>query len=90
MKIILTMSDILARATSMQVPFHISAETPLECLRILAADNPVLSKWLFKDSGELADEIWVVVNGERIDTSELSMSMRDGDELCLLVAVMGG
>ncbi|MBM3132158.1 MAG: MoaD/ThiS family protein [Chloroflexi bacterium] len=90
MSITVRMSDLLRTATKIPGPVAIEARTPSECLRNLTARFPVLGQWLHDEKGNLKPQIWLLVNGERVYSDELEKPLNDGDELRIIVAVLGG
>ena len=90
MSIIVSMSDLLKRATGHYEMVELSVGTPQECLQELVAQFPVLNKWLYEESGKLKPHVWLLVNDERIYEDEFDKLLNDADQLSLMVAVLGG
>lgn len=90
MPVIVRLSDLLQTVVGTRGPLPADGRTPNECLRNLAARYPRLEGWLYDESGNLKRQIWVLVNGERIYASEMERPLSEGDELTLIVAVLGG
>ena len=61
-----------------------------KCLGNLAVQFPDLKRWLYNEQGELFPYIHIYVNGERDFTDELIKQLKDGDELLILLMVVGG
>ena len=90
MSVTVTMSDLLRRATGQREPVPFLAATPLECIKELVAQFPVLDKWLYDEQGKIKPQVWLMVNGERIYEDEFTRSLSDGDELSIMLAILGG
>lgn len=90
MSITVRMSDLLQTATKIRRPVEVEGHTPLECLCNLIARFPVLGQWLYDEKGNLKPQIWLLVNSERIYAGEIEKPLKDGDELFIIVAVLGG
>lgn len=90
MPITVRLSDLLQTVIETRGPLPIEGHTPNECLRNLTARYPRLEGWLYDESGNLKRQIWVLVNGERIYANEMGKPLSEGDELTLIVAVLGG
>lgn len=84
------MSDLLRRATGQDEPVTVSVGSSMECLQELANQLPILRKWLFDGEAKLKPQVWVSVNGERIFEDEFTRPLHDGDELSVMLAVLGG
>lgn len=90
MSVTITMSDLLRRATGQQEPMQVSAGSSIECLEWAATQFPVLQKWLYDEQGKLKPQVWLTLNGERIYEDEFAKSLKDGDELSIMLAILGG
>ena len=90
MTITVTMSDLLKRLTGQFEPIVMKANTPVECAEMLVSQFPALEKWLFDENRELKSLVWLLVNDERIYKEDFDRVLNDGDQLHLLVAVLGG
>ncbi len=90
MSITLTMSDLLRNATGAQEPIELPASFPFECLQQLTAIYPILKKWLYNESGTIRPHIWLLVNDERIYEDNFTKPLSDGDQIFIMVAILGG
>ena len=68
----------------------IDGKTVGECLNILVKEFPSLREWLFTEDGTLLDSVDVYVNGESSYPEELLKPVNDGDEIYLLLVLVGG
>lgn len=59
----------------------------MECLNDLTDRFPDMRRWLFTKQGEVAIHVRPFINGEQASAAE---SLKDGDELLILLAVSGG
>jgi len=57
------------------------------CLNDLTAQFPGLRRWLFTKQGEAAIHVRLFINGKQASAAE---SLKDGDELLILLAFSGG
>ncbi len=90
MSITVAFSDLLIRATGQPDPMELPVSTPLECLRSLALQMPVLNKWLFDETDKIKPLVWMLVNDERIYEDSFTKPLSDGDHLYIMMAVLGG
>lgn len=90
MSVTVTMSDLLRRATGQSEPVQVSAGSPLECVQEVANRFPILKKWLYDEGPKLKPQVWLSLNGERIYEDEFTRMLKDGDELSIMLAVLGG
>ncbi len=90
MPITVRLSDLLQTVAGIRGPLSITGHTPAECLQNLTAQYPRLRSWLYDEKGHLKPQIWLLVNGERIYATEMQRPLGEGDELFVIVAVLGG
>lgn len=90
MRVTMKMSALLRNATGQQEPFETDAATPFDCLKELVGRFPKLESWLFDEDGGVKRQVWVLVNDERIYPDEFARPLKDGDEVSVLLAVLGG
>ncbi|NQT71369.1 MAG: MoaD/ThiS family protein [Chloroflexi bacterium] len=90
MSVTVTMSDLLRRATGQSEPVQVSAASSLECVQEVANRFPILKKWLYDEETKLKPQVWLSLNGERIYEDEFTRMLKDGDELSIMLAVLGG
>jgi len=85
-----TLSDLLRRATGQEEPIQFEDGSPLECIQKLVMQIPALHKWFYDEQEKIKPLVWLMVNGERIYEDEYNSKLKDGDELSILIAVLGG
>ena len=90
MKITVTLSDLLRKVSGLKKPLQISADSPSECLNVVVSQFPELKRWLYDDNEQLKPQIWLTLNGERIYEDEYGTSLKDGDEISIMLAILGG
>jgi molybdopterin converting factor small subunit len=69
---------------------EITGNTVGECLEQLVARYPKSKKWIFQDNGKLTDFINIFINLESLDEDVLSQSVKDGDEIIIVMMLTGG
>lgn len=90
MPVTIRLSDLLQTVAGARGPLSVEGRTPAECLRNLTARYPQLDSWLYDEKGDLKPQIWLLVNGERIYAGEMQRPLSEGDEITVIVAVLGG
>lgn len=65
-------------------------DTVGECLQDLVLRFPEIKQRLYDKKGELAQFIEIYVNSESSYPDELARTVKDGDELTIVVALSGG
>jgi molybdopterin converting factor small subunit len=83
-------SSYLRRFTDGQEYPEVTGNTPLECLHDLELQFPAIKRCLYDKWGDLRSELQLFVNGQIVNTNELNTSLKQSDELFLLVAIGGG
>ena len=83
-------SSLLRKHTNWQEFVEVEGNTPLECLHALEKQFPAVKRLLYDKQGKLRPQFWFFVNGQKINASELTNPLRDGDELMILLAISGG
>ena len=68
----------------------IQGSSPIECLRNLEVTYPGIGTLLFNKKGEPGRATWLFLNGERIYADDFDKPLKDGDELFVMLAVVGG
>ena len=58
-----------------------------ECVRDLTSAFPELSRWLYGKQGEVAAHVHLFANSRKVS---IDHSLKDDDELLILLAVSGG
>jgi molybdopterin converting factor small subunit len=79
-------SGLTAEPDTMEV----AASTPLECLQVLVGRFPSLRKWVYDMEGRPLPSIMFFVNKEKLLPREFTSPLKDGDELLILLAFVGG
>ncbi len=90
MSVTIGMSDLLKNAIGQQKPIELPVGTPFDCLQNLIGRFPVLSKWLYDEPGKIRPHVWLLVNDERIYEDGFTEPLNDGDNLFIMVAILGG
>jgi len=83
-------SSLLRKHTNWQEFVEVEGNTPLESLHALEKQFPAVKRLLYDKQGKLRPQFWFFVNGQKINASELTNPLRDGDELMILLAISGG
>ncbi len=81
---------IMRKETNWQGEVQMNCETTEQCLEELQTLFPDIRKWIYNKQGEMWDRLQFYINGEQIHKNELGNSLKDGDELFLLLNVCGG
>lgn len=90
MAVRMKVSSILRKYTNRQECVEVKGSTILECLHDLEAQFPVIKRMLYDKQGALRPQFWFFVNGQKIRHDELNHSLKDGDEILILLAISGG
>jgi molybdopterin converting factor small subunit len=61
-----------------------------ECFQQLVKEFPGLKEWLYEDGGKLSKYIDIFVNQESAYPEELKKTVKDGDEIFILMQIAGG
>lgn len=61
-----------------------------QCLDHLVRQFPAIEKGLFDKQGKLLNYVDIYVNGESAYPEELAKSVKDGDELSIILIIAGG
>jgi len=69
---------------------EVSGNTVSECFKHLVKQFSLIEKELFDANGKIPDYYDIYVNGESAYPEELAKSVKDGDELHILVMIDGG
>jgi len=83
-------SLVQLKVTGGQETIEVVADTPLESLRALESRFPKVGKWLYDERGNLRPQVWVFINGEKVNPEDLNGTLEDGDEVAFLFAISGG
>lgn len=68
----------------------VSGNTVGECINTLIQEFPAIRNLLLDNQGKLLDNVGIYVNKEMLPPDELSVSVRDGDDIYIVSTVMGG
>lgn len=90
MSVKMNFSQALAEGSTTERLAEVKGGTVGECLNQLIKKLPELKPWLFDEKGNLHDYIDIFVNKESAFPEQLSRSVKDGDELHILVLIGGG
>ena len=93
MKIRVTLTSVLRDAVGAErLELSLEGEeTVRRVLERLKTDHPALEKELFDADGALEPHIFVAVNGAQVSRDgSLERTLRDGDELALMISFAGG
>lgn len=90
MSITINVQYFLPHLTDDRNEVEITGNTVGECLEQLVARYPKSKKWIFQDNGKLTDFINIFINLESLDEDVLSQSVKDGDEIIIVMMLTGG
>jgi molybdopterin synthase sulfur carrier subunit len=90
MTVSIRLPGILRVLANGQERVQVTGNTALECLNDLESRFPVVKDWIRDGKGELLAYVQFFVNGERVHGEDLTMSLRSGDEIAIIVAIGGG
>ncbi len=90
MSVKINIHPILHHFTNDQDVVEVKGSTVGECLEQLTAQFPEVKKGLFDKDDKLLNYVDVYVNGESAYPEELARSVRDGDELHIVLTIAGG
>ena len=80
----------LSHLTDNQAVVETNGSTIGQCLEHLAAQFPEITQGLFGKEGELLNYVDIYVNGKSAYPKELAKSVKDGDELHIVLIIAGG
>ena len=69
---------------------EVTGNTTGDCLLSLNKQFPDMGNKIFNKGGELIDYVSIYVNGEFVNTDELTKPVHDGDELHVFYLLGGG
>jgi len=87
MSINVKLSLLLRQFTNGQEVVEVTGYSVQECLDALTVQFPDMRRWLFTKQGEVATHVRLFINRQQASAAE---SLKDGDELIILLAVAGG
>ena len=90
MAVKMRLSTLLQKVTNWQEIVEVKGSTTIECLEDLESKFPDIVQWTRDKQGEILPQLQFFVNGVRIYDSELNNSLNDGDEVFVVIAILGG
>lgn len=90
MKTRVRLSALLQKVANWQEIVEVTGDTPMECIRSLETQFPEMKAWLYDKQGNIWPQIQCYLNNERIYMDELITPLKDGDELFIALAILGG
>jgi len=69
---------------------EVNGETVGKCLADLVKQYPEIHENIFDSRGNLLKHVEIFINGKPASPKELTMPVRDGDELSILMLLSGG
>ncbi len=90
MAIKLHLRGISSELSSGREAVAVSGNSVGECLKDLVKQIPAIEKEIFDKDGELLKQFCISVNSEVMFHDELSIPVKDGDEIYLLPLIAGG
>lgn len=90
MAIKVTISPLLKHATNGVKVTEVNGDTVSQCLDHLVKQFPNLQQILFNKNGKLYEYVDIYINGESTYPKELTKSVKDGDELSVMLTIGGG
>jgi|TARA_Y100000310_G_scaffold269216_1_gene282247 molybdopterin converting factor small subunit len=69
---------------------EVNGGTVGQCLDGLVEEYPGIREWLFAKNGKLNNVIEIYVNAESSYPDELTKPVNDGDELQIVIMIVGG
>ncbi len=90
MSIKVNIPPLLYQFTDSQQTVEVEGNTVGQVLRNLAEQSPFIREKLFDSSDNLLSYIAVFVNRENVAEEELARTVKDGDEINIIILVSGG
>ena len=90
MSIIVHIDQTLQHLTDDQAKIEVHGGTVGECLEEVVKRFPAIKERLFTKKGTLLNYVDIYVNQESSYPEELSMKVKDGDKLSMMLMVAGG
>jgi len=78
---------LLSQFADGQEVVEIAADNNIDCLNKLTAQFPGLRRWLFTKQGEVAAYVRLFINRRQ---ASVDSELKDGDELLIMLAAVGG
>jgi len=80
----------LQQFTHNQEVVHVNGMTIGECLGHLVKQFPGLEQGIFDKQGQLLNYVYLLINGKASYPTDLTMPVKDGDELTIALLLAGG
>lgn len=90
MSIKINIHPSLQHAAGEQEVVEVNGSTVGQCLDRLVAEYPGLEEFIFEGKGKLSKYIDIFINEESAYPEELKKTVKDGDQLFLLMQIAGG
>ncbi len=87
MSVTVRLQLLLSQFADGQEVVEITADNNIDCLNNLTAQFPGLRRWLFTKQGEVATYVRLFINRRQ---ASVDAELKDGDELLILLAAVGG
>jgi len=87
MSVTVRLQLLLSQFADGQEVVEITADNNIDCLNSLTAQFPGLRRWLFTKQGEVATYVRLFINRQQ---ASVDAELKDGDELLILLAAVGG
>ncbi|HUU63626.1 MAG TPA: hypothetical protein VMX96_06900 [Dehalococcoidia bacterium] len=87
MSVTVRLQLLLSQFADGQEVVEITADNNIDCLNNLTAQFPGLRRWLFTKQGEVAAHVRLFINRRQ---ASVDAELKDGDELLILLAAVGG
>ena len=90
MSVKIDIHPFLLHLTNDQAVVEVNGSTVGQCLEELVSRFPELKEWLFGKDGNLNSLVEIYVNLESSFPEELAKTVKDGDELHIVIIIAGG
>ena len=90
MSVKINIHPTLYHFTNEQDIVEVNGSTVGQCLEQLVAQFPAIRTGLFGKDGKLLNYVDIYVNGESAYPEELAKTVKDGDELHIVLIIAGG
>lgn len=90
MTVKVNIAPFLTHLTADREVVEVEGDTVGQCLEGLVKEYPELKGWLFARDGKLASVVEIYINAESSYPDELTKPVNDGDDLQIVVMIVGG
>ncbi|MFC2020686.1 MoaD/ThiS family protein [Chloroflexota bacterium] len=90
MSVKINIHPFLLHLTNDQDMVEVNGSTVGQCLEHLVTQFPGLREWLFGKDDKLNNVVEIYVNGETAFSEDLAKPVKDGDELQMVIMIVGG